>query len=407
MTYRLNTYIKIILILILINTYLFGQLGYPLDYCTKSYGDVVNVWENFPLLKEYAFRNDNIEISVSPINDTIHKIVYKNSMEFNNQQINRFLGKSSEGISWLPHIKININEYDEYQISPRYKNSRKYIRSDNLAVAYYFLSKNKYQLLILSSKYVKEVAETIPKYQDGEKLYNQPNRLKYAYKANSAELLQTFLNVWSIQSNPVINTTREKYPNIIKDSYTIFEDFYNPNNLRKITTHEWGISIYEDVNYYIVQNSLNIKIYNTLVYNEFIDYRDKALLNFTVNDFRPNIKIQSCKSIFLNDDYRNILENFLGNKPNKYDFENLELIDNYFKENDKRYRFLNNEIMVFKGHDEGWILISQPYISSIIFNEALDKAIVNFRVKYEGGTALYIKQNDKWNFVKSNQTWIE
>ena len=54
-----------------------------------------------------------------------------------------------------------------------------------------------------------------------------------------------------------------------------------------------------------------------------------------------------------------------------------------------------------------WHLETHPDIYYILFNEALNKAKVEFRVGYEGGEAILVKEKGEWIIKKSKMTWIE
>jgi hypothetical protein len=75
---------------------------------------------------------------------------------------------------------------------------------------------------------------------------------------------------------------------------------------------------------------------------------------------------------------------------------------------EKKQKFLNNYIIVLYGHWGGyWHLETHPEIFNIILNKYGNQAIVNYRLGYQGGNAIYKRIDNDWIFVDGGLTWIE
>jgi len=248
--------------------------------------------------------------------------------------------------------------------------------------------------------------------------------LKRAYNDNSVEQLEQILNKWcnSIKSN------NSEYSNndTIRNIYEIFAEFYTPQNLRRIGLCQWSDTIYQRSKYFIIQNSIKYgitksKIYLDTVQNQ-IDTANRILSEMyygelfgTISNifsetktslfknFRPEFNSENVKALYITDKYSRDLNSFLGRRYSRI-FKKVIRYDEPFK----RREFLANRIVIFWQHwDKYWHLETHPYIYTIIMDEKMENAIIDFRLVFQGGNAYLKKIDNKWILISSGLIWIE
>jgi hypothetical protein len=226
--------------------------------------------------------------------------------------------------------------------------------------------------------------------QISDSLYN-------AYINNSDSKLKSFLDAWNIEIQP--NNISEISDENTKNVYLIFKELFNPFNLEKLGTHEWGSTLYEGLEYIIVQN----KIY----YDFNFDNADISEADSIV-DFRPDVSFRNVKTLYLTKNYELALNTFLGS-----DFcqtVSLEVNAPFVpvEESYNRMQFLNQELSILPSRSGSiWHIETHPYISTIHFDEKSEKAFVNFRLGYMFGEALMEKKNGAWEISSSIINSIE
>lgn len=238
-------------------------------------------------------------------------------------------------------------------------------------------------------------------------LYSQV-RLDSAYAHKSKDQLKEILDRWAKQSKPVNNNELKQKYDFEKYTYEIFEDFYTPKSLSRIGQSEYGDSIYIDIKYAFVKNEVLIGIYDKLIYDNFNAIETpKPTSKFKLVDFSPRVKVPNAKVIYLDEFVSSEINNFLKGKFVPLGEENIMSPASAEGENLDRLEFLNQFTRIFPGHWGGyWQIETYPTVS-IRFNKSLTKAAVDFRLVYQGGTALYERIGNKWKFKKSSILWIE
>ena len=229
-----------------------------------------------------------------------------------------------------------------------------------------------------------------------------------AYKSNSIPLLEEFLNTWNKKSIPITNLGG--LSEIEKNTYAIYQDFFNPFAIDKYGKHEWGNNLYAEIKYVIIQNNIQSIVLKTdSIEQDFRNYPDSLIVqNIIISDFKPNLRFDSAEVLFLTSEYTSCLNKFLKKKHYKLGTGGImnpaRATGNAILKQD----FLNQRLLVLHGHWGGyWYLETHPQIRNITFNRDLTKAKINFRIAYQGGEAYYIKKDDKWIMVSSDITWIE
>ena len=259
--------------------------------------------------------------------------------------------------------------------------------------------------------------------------------LKYAFKKSDSDSLLSILNLWnqSVQSNE--NEITDKYEKAV---YSIFNEFYTPYELERVGSSEWGDSIYIG-KFAIVQHKINYALaefpnpdtiiltlkddtlslseleqkygkkdrmyvlFEDLKYPKVANEQKKEIINF-----RPETTLPKDLRLFLVPPYHGELIQFLGNHHTPLGAGGIMYPARASKKTFERQVFLNKYLNVIYGHWGGyWHLETHPEVSLIIMNPSLTKAILHFRLVYQGGEAYLENKDGEWKLVESKLTWIE
>ena len=282
---------------------------------------------------------------------------------------------------------------------------------------------------------------------------SQAALIEKAYQDSSVTLLYEFFDNWSAETSSNENYAPNKW---VAEAHKVFKAFYQPLQLDKIGCGEYESRFsYQELPYFIVQNSLyRISVTDTLPFkpDEFEAYftnrinqtysddsiRKKWIkyfqnekgfgnilwlngfpnnpawreLDITAVDssieFRPQVSFPGKKIVYLTYDYIQLLNKFLGNT-------HVELGENgimqpaYTKdESRQRMLFLTKAARIFYGHWGGyWQYETYPRANTIIFDTRMQRAVVNFRVIYEGGMVYLEKKDGEWTVVYGELVWME
>ena len=278
--------------------------------------------------------------------------------------------------------------------------------------------------------------------------------LEEAYQKQSKEQLYEFFDHWSEDISSNESKTSNRW---VAEAHKIFAAFYQPLQLEKIGCggNELGVS-YQEYPYFIVQSKLS-RIYkaDTLPFKpdemeayytdrinktypddstrkSWINYLKRELeigrmsLSFDEGwlfntwekiptevmdaniDFRPSVSFPGKKVVYLTDDYKKLLDNFLGNQHVDLGTESIMQTAYAKDESRKRMDFIQQAAQIFYGHWGGyWQYETYPEAYRIIIDANMQRAIVYFRFVYEGGEVFLEKQNGEWTVVSGRLTWIE
>jgi len=288
----------------------------------------------------------------------------------------------------------------------------------------------------------------------------QGKLLEQAYKKKSTELLNQFFINWHNEIPTISNTEFSNLNDTLKQAYNVFTAFYKPCAIDSVGGSEFGNKLYENVDYLIVQNETKIYITSDKLYytdqekydfaveyyhnwnnlkdsikNIRLDYLKKIMesdkfknkgveieymigrripekikttLIDTLKKFRPEINCEGKIPVYLNEEYRNLLNAFLGNTYLPFGTGGIMNPARSKGESLKRQKFLENSIKIFFGHWGGyWQLLSYPQAYSVIFDKNMQYAKVEFRMVYQGGEAFLKNENGSWKMIFSRITWIE
>lgn len=211
------------------------------------------------------------------------------------------------------------------------------------------------------------------------------NSLTNAYKASCVDCLKDLLDNWNNEFNSNTNI-----PESEQAVYNVYKETYSPWALERMSNSEWGNGIYKDLSYYIIQDSIS---YDDNFRGTFSDNV------ITIKDFRPEINNNAISTLYLNKDYADAINCFLGAN---------DFTPHSDEEKQARYKFLNNYLQFFHGHwGNYWHLETHPEIYRMSFNTAKDSVQVSFRLGYQGGEVILGKDNDEWKIKDWKMTWIE
>lgn len=282
----------------------------------------------------------------------------------------------------------------------------------------------------------------------------QASLLEKAYQDSSVTLLYQFFDNWSAD----VSSNESEAPNPwVAEAHKVFAAFYQPLQLDKIGCGEFRIS-YQDYPFFIVQDTL-YRIYVT----ETIPIGDDELVNYYTNrikrmytnkhkrkkeleslqriigygnlyaefkrekymfpgewcaipttlvdsniSFRPSVDFPDKKIVHLSAGYEQLLNTFLGNQHVALGTENIMQPAYAKEESARRMDFIENAAQIFYGHWGGyWQYETYPMANAIIFDAAMQRAIVEFRFIYEGGNVYLEKHEGQWVVVTGELTWQE
>lgn len=212
---------------------------------------------------------------------------------------------------------------------------------------------------------------------------NESLSLEEIYLHSSEMEFEQYLNEWNDKYKPIPNDEQNYLTDTLRNVYKIYQEFYDPLDLRKYCTTgrcpEFGVDFYDGLEYIIVQNEIRY------TFNEYEDHK-------TISFFFPKVDVDA-KVLYLTNEYEEELNAFLDRDVH----EDIQA----------RYEFINTKIRVVPGHWFGWHFLTHPEVSMIYMNTEMDSAKVNFRIIYEGGEAVLQKSGNQWNMIESKLTWIE
>ena len=273
-----------------------------------------------------------------------------------------------------------------------------------------------------------------------------PSDLLYsAYDKKSTKELTQFFKNWSKNIPTISDAEFSAMNDTFRQTYSAFTAFYKPTSIDSLGGSEWGNKIYKDVDFLIVQNSIDIYFTDKIFYTakDSDDYivsyinthiadslkqkylkrynnrlSDIVLENFgpetkevktdSITNFRPRINCGNKSPLYFTSEYDKVLNDFLKNEHFELGSINIMTPARSRGESEQRQKFLESEIKIFYGHWGGyWQLLSYPVAYSITFDKQMHYSKINFRMIYEGGEAILENKNGQWFLVSSRRTWIE
>jgi len=231
--------------------------------------------------------------------------------------------------------------------------------------------------------------------------------LSRGYAGDAKQPLLDFLNDWHAHSKPISPELLKKKPAFEQAVYELYGAFFKPAK-----------RFYKDTQFIVIQDKINVRIVDSDLARVFdaqtwdhesLIRRLPEISHVICNDFRPQLKLEGKKLLYLEDDHLAAMLGFLT-EDNGY-----RMIDRYWdedceaKERKERLRYLNSAMEIFPGHwGTGWHFETHPYIHTLHLSSDFKRAVIFYRVYYGGGEALMHRQDDgKWKIVSMENTWIE
>ncbi len=279
--------------------------------------------------------------------------------------------------------------------------------------------------------------------------------LEEAYLRKDTTLLDEFLKHWERAMPPVSDSQLASYSDTIRQAYAVFKAVYRPHDIGSLGEYEWGNDIYKDKAYYVVQTNLQIyfadqvyvpkdeilqqmgrfgsllgiddslttnvdSLIDAYLKNTRNDFsRDllmkvrfskaKAELTHDIQNFRPQIECDGKTALCLNSEYEKILNDFLNNATSHLPGKGMERSTQEIRElTSQKKVFLESKFKIWDSHWGGyWQLRSYPQINRITFDKDMIYAQADFRMVYEGGSAVLKREGDQWKLLWATHTWIE
>jgi hypothetical protein len=230
------------------------------------------------------------------------------------------------------------------------------------------------------------------------------SKFEVAFRQPSADSIGQVFTDWNqkIQSNTneFINQN-----DTVKAVFQVYKEFYKPLDLLKLGNWEWGNKLNSNSKYVVVQNSIYFAV---IAENDFDDYNWRKSGRDSIDNFRPPVHTDKTKVLYLTEEYEKSLNQFLGNESTEVGSPDIMSPSRAAGTSEQRYEMIGPFIPVLHGHWGGyWHLATHPDVEIILFNQALTKARVIFRVGYQGGEATLIKTGSRWTIENSKATWIE
>ena len=215
-----------------------------------------------------------------------------------------------------------------------------------------------------------------------------------AYEQNSQALLDSFFIAWQQMLPSFTPQMLSSCSDTVNEAYKVFTTYYSPTNLSRLSggSHE---NFETDFRYIVIQNDLHISLVDT---NPQFHYYDGVKhYDVHLDDFRPTPEISGHPFVYLSPQADSIIFHFLFN-------EDSTSRDDH----NNRLEFLRQAMQLTHHH---WFAdyhkATMPYAFTIIFNNSINQALVNFRIFYQFGEAYLEKKNSSWMLINSRLTAIE
>ncbi len=207
--------------------------------------------------------------------------------------------------------------------------------------------------------------------------HNQLAFLEEAFDEGSQTQLTEFIETWAF----VIHATDcDEFDDLsaeVQEAHLLYHDYFDPFDLTKY--HGFG-GLGSGREYLVAPGSMSVKVEG----GDWVEYED----------FRPALDIPETTVLYLTPRYRQILQTFLD--------EDLEWEEVY-----DRYEFLERQLPIRSGHWGGWHLLTYPSVYGIYFDADLTEGWASFRIGFEGGYSILVRDWWSWLLAETHYTWIE
>jgi hypothetical protein len=229
-----------------------------------------------------------------------------------------------------------------------------------------------------------------------------------AYKNGDAELLIRFFHRWQLQSCEISKTEFELCPRPVKTIYELFEAFYCEHRDRlekervaqrvaqeKTQNKDRESSqpmVTPKQEYLVIQNEIRFVVLDNNEYEKRkrkIDFASQDM--FELRNFRPRILSRMERKVLYLDKTHERVLNYFFNETNG-DSSTCRIYDEH------KEAFLADKMLLHHWHwGRDYHYISFPRIYTVIFNSNLDKAYIQCRDHWYGGSSWeYQSQEGRW-----------
>jgi len=225
-------------------------------------------------------------------------------------------------------------------------------------------------------------------------------KLESIYVTYDTIKLTKFLNEWSriIKPNELEDINRDITTKMV---YDIYEAFYIPTSP---FYKEMDIRFSEDCKYVVIQNKIE---FNILPDSDFKKYESVLQKNDTLFNFKPRLKFEDKKVLYLTDEYNNAIKKFIDKDWDEGLIPPPPLPDGTILEYKNRENFLDILMPVQMTVCLTWDVLTHPEVHVIVINNSRTKAKVYFRYGQGGGESVLEKEDDIWIVKETKDTWIE
>jgi len=200
-----------------------------------------------------------------------------------------------------------------------------------------------------------------------------------------------------------------------KEAKALFAAFWDPKHLKLYGEREEDAEIYSELKYLIVQSELRVAKckqpgWSIVERSARLDgHLDEEIWEaHCLQDFRSDIEIPGTKVIRLTDALKKQLNQFLGEDLTEAGTPNIMDPSKARGVSRERLAAANSVIRVFPRHwGNGWHLVSHPEVTQVLFDWKVNRAIIAFRIGWQGGVATFDKASDGWKMTASKITWQE
>lgn len=244
-------------------------------------------------------------------------------------------------------------------------------------------------------------------------LAQQPSSsLEAAYENKSIDDLRTFFRLWQ---NEISQISPDEFANCndtVKQVYNVFEAFFKPFNIEVLGGSEWGADLNKGAEFLIISNAISFGFLTSNAVNTERDndpFENTKTANESekskVENFRPRVR----NAVYLDSAHARELTSFLGNDHHKFGKGGIMNPARARNGTALRLNFLNQVVKIHYGHWGGyWHLETQPEVFSVLFDQEMKYAKVEYRIVYEGGYAILGRDpTGKWSILRAKKTWIE
>ncbi len=216
--------------------------------------------------------------------------------------------------------------------------------------------------------------------------------IENTYRNDSKKELVDFLDNWN--KSVIYKKESSLESELERDIYNIYNELFKPNFINTVCKDYFKNTFYDNLKYYIIQPKVRYHIEQEIT--EEIDVDSLPV----VWDFRPQLKFDNAKVLYLTSNYEKTLIEFLKEEHTKTGDGNLMNPSQAKDESYKRYKFLNSHLQIQHGHwGNYWHFATHPEIEIISFDANRETAIVGYRIEYSFWDAEFIKENDSWSIV--------